>query len=78
MSHINLYDAENVADLLKGVYPVMISQYDYGEPLPTATDRVMKEYICKSVERSKKYFSAGIDYPFEWFSRRRILGCRIF
>ncbi len=54
MSHINLYDAENVADLLKGVYPVMISQYDYGEPLPTATDRVMKEYIYVSPSKDRK------------------------
>lgn len=54
MVNINLYDVDSVVNLLKGVFPIMISQYDYSEPLPTATDKVMTKYIYVSPAKNRK------------------------
>ena len=43
--NINYNDIDDVLKLLRGIYHLPISQYDYSEPLPTATDKVMRQYI---------------------------------
>lgn len=55
--NINLNDVNEVLKLLRGCYPLISSEFDYGEPLPTATNIVLKEYIyCNSTENRKGIF----------------------
>ena len=53
--NINYNDIDDVLKLLRGIYHLPISQYDYSEPLPTATDKVMRQYIYY-------FFHAGALY----------------
>ena len=47
-------DMEDVLRLLRGVYHIPISQYDYSEPLPTETAKVMKNYIYSCPDKNIK------------------------
>ena len=59
--HINLNDVNEVLKLLRGYYPLIQSQFDCGEPLPTATNRVLKEYIyCNFTENRKDIFEKAL------------------
>ncbi len=59
--HINLNDVNEVLKLLRGYYPLIQSQFDCGEPLPTATNRVLKEYIYRnSTENRKDVFEEAL------------------
>lgn len=50
--NVNYNDINDILKLLRGEYPLIISQYDCGEPLPTATDRVLREYIYKNSNKN--------------------------
>ncbi len=49
---VNYNDINDILKLLRGEYPLIISQYDCGEPLPTAANIVLREYIYKNSDKN--------------------------
>lgn len=52
--HINLNKVDEVVKLLRGIYPLIIHEFDCGEPLPTNISAVLTDFIYKNPANNRK------------------------